>query len=207
MTFCLWLLAGCSATPGGGSDSGASTLITDTTPLTSTGTTPTGTTAAGSTATGTPRTDTGRAPITLAVRVNEFMASNVTAFPVGLEAATPDWIELYNADVVEVDLAGWSVADSGDGTPSVLPAMVLPAGGFVLLLADGDPDAGPEHLDFKLAAEGEAVVLRTPRGRVADQVNFGMQAPDVSAARIVDGDEAAGWSYRVGGTPGRTNAP
>ncbi len=138
--------------------------------------------------------------------INELMADNTASWsPDG--ASWPDWIELYNPGAEDVDLLGWSLSDDPDQPAlSVIPeALVVPAGGFLLLCADDAPELGAEHLGFKLSAEGDEVMLYTPDGRRADWVIFGAQRADVAAARVVDGDEEAGWAYVAGGSPGESN--
>jgi len=142
----------------------------------------------------------------LALSINELMASNTASYsPDG--AGWPDWIELYNPNDLDVDLLGWGMADDHDRPDRALftASLVVPARGFALLLADGDADAGPDHLDFQLDVDGEEVALYAPDGWRVDWVVFGAQIDDVSAARAVDGSETGGWIYAPGGTPGASN--
>ena len=81
-----------------------------------------------------------------------------------------DWIELYNAGDVAVDIAGYYVSDRIDNpqkwmVPVGVPdSTVIPSGGFVLLYADDDDDQGWNHMNFKLNNEGEHAALRSPDG-------------------------------------------
>lgn len=148
--------------------------------------------------------DTGTPPAILAI--NELMASNTDSYsPDG--ASWPDWIELYNPGDSDVDLLGWGIADDHDRPDRELftSSLVVPALGFALLLADGDGNAGADHLDFQLDADGEEVALYDPDGRRVDWVVFGAQLDDVSAARAVDGSDVDGWIYVLHGTPGASN--
>ncbi|MFT5460805.1 MAG: hypothetical protein ACI9K2_007325, partial [Myxococcota bacterium] len=124
-------------TPAGSTPSG-------TTP---TGTTSTGTTSTGTTSTGTTSTGTGSGSTTTttldvpgaALRINEVVVWNRSG-PGDAEARRRDWIELYNPTAGPVSLAGLSITDDLD-TPdrhAFDPAAQVPAGGTLLLWADGD---------------------------------------------------------------------
>lgn len=149
-------------------------------------------------------TDTGTPP--LQICINEFMADNISS----LQDETgehPDWIELHNPGDQDVELDGWSITDdASDPTKVLLSAeLVVPAGGFLVLFADGRPDLGPEHLDFGLDSSGESVGLYRgdERGAV---VNFGQLDADLAAARSSDCCAGDCWEYVRIGTPGTTNA-
>lgn len=138
--------------------------------------------------------------------INELLPDNEGSYVLD-DGASPDWIELFNTGPADVDLLGWAISDDADlPTTHVFTAsVVVPTGGFVLLLPDALPEAGPAHLGFKLGADGEEVVLTAPGGRRVDWVSYGAMAPDVAAARVVDGDEDAGWTYAALGSPGASN--
>ncbi|HSH17621.1 MAG TPA: putative Ig domain-containing protein, partial [Verrucomicrobiae bacterium] len=72
---------------------------------------------------------------------------------------------------------------------------VLPAGGHLLVWADGDeaqnqPGASDLHAGFSLARDGEAIALFAPDGTLIDAITFGAQNTDVSEGRFPDGDAA-----------------
>lgn len=136
--------------------------------------------------------------------VNEFMASNGRTIA-DESGAWPDWVELYNPSSRVVELEGWTISDDA-AVPDkhVLDASLrIPAGGFLLLWADDDDKDGPLHLDFKLSATGEQLVLSAPDGTLIDFVEFGKQLTDVSAARKPDGGST--WVLTDAPTPGWTN--
>jgi len=95
--------------------------------------------------------------------------------------------------------------DFGDPDKGVLGAgLVLPAGGFLLLVADNDPEEGGDHLPFKLARPGEEIAIYRPDGTALDAVRYGAQATDVSMARSPDGGDT--WLPDSSSTPGTSNA-
>ena len=134
--------------------------------------------------------------------INEFMASNAS-LPLDADdpEATPDWVELFNASPFDVSLAGFTITDDLDAPGLVtLGGLVIPAGGHLVLLADGGE--GGVHLPFKLDADGDALGLFDPEGRPLDRITFGGQVSDVAAGRAPDGG-ALGFLPEP--TPGESN--
>jgi hypothetical protein len=121
-----------------------------------------------------------------------------------------DWIEIYNADSYDVSLAGYFISDNAsEPYRSTLSAdAVVPAGGFLILWADGDADGGL-HLGFRLSADGEGVWLTSPDGSLVDFVTFGPAgATDSSYSRYPDGGDASAggeWRWCSSPTPGELN--
>jgi hypothetical protein len=125
--------------------------------------------------------------------INEFMASNLAAVEDPDEPlAHEDWIELYNPSASPISLDGMYVTDNLFApTKYALPnGLVVPAGGHLVLWADGEPLQGANHLSFKLTAAGEEIGLFDAdiHGNVSvDSLNFGLQVTDVSEGRCPDG--------------------
>jgi hypothetical protein len=139
--------------------------------------------------------------------VNEFMASNATGL-MDEAGAYPDWMELYNPGSSAVELGGMYVTD--DATEPLLhrieAGVRIEANGFLVLFADNDVEEGPLHLDFNLAASGEAIGLYSTDetgNQIIDLVEFSMQQTDVSWARLEDGGED--WGPDDTPTPGEAN--
>jgi len=136
--------------------------------------------------------------------VNEFMASN--SLTVADDTGEyPDWLELHNLTDSAIELDGYSVTDNlSDPDKHVLGGgLVLPAGGYLLLWADGLSGVGPDHLGFKLAAEGEEVGLYGPEGQAINTLTYDEQVTDWSAARMPDGSLT--WEIDTSPTPGASN--
>lgn len=134
--------------------------------------------------------------------INELVASNSSGLT-DEGGAYPDWIELYNVGGEAVSLDGWYLADDeAEVEPWALDSSLeVSAEGYLVLYADGDTDEGPLHLDFKLKASGEQVVLRFGEDReIVDVVTFGEQQTDVAWALLADGT----WGPATP-TPGEAN--
>lgn len=139
--------------------------------------------------------------------INEFMADNATSLEDPDEPGEfPDWIELYNAGPTPVDLDGKYLTDDLTNPTKfkISAGLTVPAGGFVLFYADGDPEQGPFHTNFKLSRNGESIGLfdnDTAANQAIDTHTFGAQATDVSERRYPNG--GAQWVVFRTPTPGR----
>ena len=138
--------------------------------------------------------------------INEFMPGNEASLTL-YGGAHPDWIELHNPTAAPVSLDGWTISPTEDGVGAhTFDARVaVPAGGFVLLQADGLVDEGPRHLPFALAQEGGSITLTAPDGRGL-RVRYGDIEDDFAAARATDCCEGEGcFTFVFQGTPGYSN--
>jgi len=143
---------------------------------------------------------TGNTPLLF---INEFMADNEGTVA-DEHGNFSDWIEIYNGDTQPVDLGKICLTDSfSDPLKWMMPSIVLPAGGFIVFWADGEPGLGDKHAPFKLDKDGEEIGLFTLDRLVVDTVSFGLQQEDISTGRKSDGAEMI--ASLATATPGRTN--
>ncbi len=142
------------------------------------------------------------------ILINEFMASN-DATIADEQGEYDDWVELYNYGSTAITLNGMYVTDDlSDSQKWQIPVggdlITLPAGGFVLLWFDKDPEQGPLHVDMKLSGNGEQIGLFTSDGATPiDTITFGPQAADISYGRSTDGSST--WELFAEPTPGASN--
>ncbi|MBL9171182.1 MAG: lamin tail domain-containing protein [Verrucomicrobiales bacterium] len=128
------------------------------------------------------------------ITLNEVMASNQKTLADPATGRFSDWFEIYNGGTSTVDLAGYRLTDNlTNSNPFTIPAgYAIPAGGFLLVWADGDPSlnqaARPDlHVDFQLSAGGEELALIAPDDRLVDGFRFPAQVTDYSIGRFPDG--------------------
>lgn len=137
--------------------------------------------------------------------INELMALNTRTLE-DESGDHDDWIELYNAGTVDIDLGGMYFSNNiGLTAQFTIPTgITVPAGGYLILWADGDGENG--HLNFKLSGAGEYVGLfDSQAGHYApiDAVYYDPQTPDVSWGRFPDGSDE--WRAMDAPTPGESN--
>ncbi|MFA6110805.1 MAG: lamin tail domain-containing protein, partial [Candidatus Latescibacterota bacterium] len=145
---------------------------------------------------------------TTPVVINEVMAANDTRVQ-DPQGEYEDWIEVHSLASSEVDLSGMYLSDN-EANPRkwAFPAgTVLPAGGYLVVWADGDEDAESGlHASFKLSASGETVCLADVDARgnaLLDSVVFGEQEADRALGRVPDG--TGSFQTLAEPTPGGTN--
>ena len=145
-------------------------------------------------------------PGPLPLCINEFMPANDSALVV-TGGATPDWIELHNPGDETVNVSSWTLTDD-PAVPDAARVPIgteIPAGGFLVFLADDSDEAG--HLPFRLSAEGGSIGLYDPDGN-GQVIHYGRVEDDFSVARTPDcctGEGCLGFDFR--GTPGAPNTP
>ena len=150
-------------------------------------------------------------PVKPELFINEFLASNDANYYDSTTADYPDWIEIYNAGDQPVDIGGMYITDdltelNAWQIPTTAPdTTTIPAGGYLVLLADKKPEAGVLHVKLKLSGKGEQIGLTLSDGStVIDSLTFGKQAADTSMGRLPDGSNT--WEYFSVPTPGASNS-
>ena len=116
-----------------------------------------------------------------ALKVNEWLASN----PGGA-----DWFEIFNTGALPVPLANlWLSNDPATPQIAHVPALSFIAPlGFVRFIADEHPEDGAAHVNFKLSAGGDSIVITDTNGTTTiNSVTFGGQTSGVSQGRLPDG--------------------
>jgi hypothetical protein len=133
------------------------------------------------------------------LKINEWLASE------NVVSAT-DYIELYNTDPQPVALGGLYMTDNPIGEPAksaIAPLSFIGGNGYRVFKADGDPQQGYDHLNFKLAAEQGIIALLAHDLQMLDIVLYGPQTTDVSQGRAPDGGNRI--VFFDAATPGAAN--
>lgn len=133
------------------------------------------------------------------LRINEWLGSNDII-------VAGDFVELYNGETKPVNIAGWSLTQDLRNEPlqNVFPPLsFVAAGGFLELTADGDRDAGADHLSFKVSRIHDTIALINPAGAPVDTIVVLPGNPDVAQGRTPDGGNTTG--YLTLPTPGYSN--
>jgi hypothetical protein len=145
------------------------------------------------------------ATIPLDLFINELMADNDAAVA-GPKGTYPDWVELYNAGNLSIDLSGMYLTDDLANPKK----WAFPNGtnmnprDYLVIWADGYVGQGVLHASFTLKANGETIALFASDGTtLIDSVTYGKQVRDVSYGRFPDG--ASKWDYFTASSAGSAN--
>ncbi|MEY2409364.1 MAG: hypothetical protein QOF48_2034, partial [Verrucomicrobiota bacterium] len=133
------------------------------------------------------------------LKINEWLASGYSTSP-------DDFIELLNPDPLPVALGALYLTDSPIGDPArhdVAPLSFIAGGGYAVFIADGNPSAGADHLNFKLQSEVGMLGLMNADLSMIDCVVYGPQLNDVSMGRQPNGSPNYAFFYTP--TPGGPN--
>jgi len=133
------------------------------------------------------------------LKINEWLANEQTLF-------TDDFIELYNADDLPVELSGFYITDDPVARPNkhqIAPLTFIAANGYGVFIADDDENEGPNHLNFNLSATQEMIGLYDTELSEIDKVIYLGQTADVSQGRLPDGADTL--DYFDLPTPGLSN--
>lgn len=122
------------------------------------------------------------------VTINEIMAAN-TKTATDQNEQYDDWIELYNNSDSPADISGWFLSDNAQNLAKwQIPAnTIVPQRGYLIIWCDEDGKQDGLHANFKLTANGESVYIVNPDSQAVQQVDFGLQTPDLSFSRIPNG--------------------
>lgn len=140
------------------------------------------------------------------IKINEFMAGNDKTIA-DEYGEYDDWIEIYNAGNATINLSNIYLSDNPEKPGKwSLPSIDFKQNEFLLIWADGTPDQGEYHADFKLSKDGEALGIYELVDDIyylIDLIEFGPQTDDISYGRKIDGTGEFQFLYQA--TPGSTN--
>lgn len=135
--------------------------------------------------------------------INEWLAAGAIRY-------RDDWVELANLAPFPASLAGMALTDARFGERIPFPPLSFIGGhGFVKLIADGEPAAGPNHTSFRIDSVTEELLLFAADGAELDNVRVLQQVEDVSQGRTPAGG-VGGFAYfglPTGGAPNGAGHP
>ena len=83
--------------------------------------------------------------------------------------------------------------------------VVIPAGGYLVFMADNEPAKGLTHTSWSVSADGESLSIYVKDGTtLIDTVTFGAQTTDVSIGRNPNG--TGDFVPMAAATPGAPNS-
>ncbi|HCX72659.1 MAG TPA: hypothetical protein DHM37_02990 [Candidatus Cloacimonas sp.] len=141
--------------------------------------------------------------------INEFMSHNNNVDIPEAPGDFPDWIELYNGTDTAIDIGGMYITDDlseldqsmiGDDDPALT---TIQPGGYLVLVADGEPQLGTLHLDCKLSDDEDFALVDKDGSTIIDQHNTTVIPDDQSEGRVPDGHDE--WQILNPSTPGGPN--
>ncbi len=140
--------------------------------------------------------------------ISEFMADNGNGIKDD-DGTRQDWLELYNAGPLDVNLDGWFLTDTATNlTKWRLPGVPLAANKYLLIWAsakDRANSSAPLHTNFKLGKSGGYLALVNPQTNIISKFDpYLTQQTDVSFGRAALDPTLIG--YFVTPTPGAQNS-
>jgi hypothetical protein len=124
--------------------------------------------------------------------INEMVASNFKSYYDKFSVDYPDWIELYNPNNVSVQLGGYYLTDDLNNLKKfkipIRTANTILENGFLLYIANGNPNLSSLHINFSLSTYGETVFIVGKNGKtIIDSLSYHNLETDISVGRKTDG--------------------
>jgi spore coat protein H len=138
--------------------------------------------------------------------INEFCAGNQSVIADNF-GEYDDWIEIYNKGKSPIWLGNKFLSDNLLNRDKwKMPYTYLNPGAFILIWADGQPEQGDRHANFRLDINSEEIGLFDAPStgfHLIDKITYSQQITDHSFARAIDG--GIFWEDEISPTPGRSN--
>ncbi len=128
--------------------------------------------------------------ISQGIVINEILTANTTINQ-DEDGSYQDWVELFNASAVTVNLSGYGLTDDALLPYKwTFPSVTLAPGQYLLVWCSDknrtDP-AFPLHTNFKLSSAGDVVILTNTSGTAIDNVPATTLLQNVSYGRLPNG--------------------
>jgi hypothetical protein len=141
------------------------------------------------------------------VVINEILTSNTTV-NTDEDGSYQDWVELYNAGGLSVNLSGYGLTD--DATLPykwTFPAVTMPANSYLLIWCSDKNRTvvgQPLHTNWKISSAGEIITLTNPGGTTVNASPAAAIPSNISYGRIPNG--TGGFLFIQNVTPGAANS-
>ena len=118
-----------------------------------------------------------------ALKINEWMPND--------RNGGDDWFEIFNPGAYPVAVGGLRLTDDlvnrTKFTIAPLSFIAPASNGFQVFRADNNPQAGADHVNFKLDNQAESIGIATASGVLIDSITYINPLPGVSEGRFLDG--------------------
>ncbi len=131
--------------------------------------------------------------LTTGLSLNEWLANAVIG--------ASDWVEIHNASDLPVPVGGLYLSTSNN-VHCIRRLTFVPPHGHLKFIAD--ENSGAQHVNFKLSAGGETLVLCSENAVEINRITFGPQTEGISEGRWPDGS-ATIIPFPGSSSPGATN--
>ncbi len=135
-----------------------------------------------------------------------FVISEFLADPAAVSDNDGEWIELFNAGDVAINLRGWTLADLGSDRHVIANDVLVEPGAYVVLARNGDPavnggvNAAYVYSGLALANGADELLLFAPDGTEIDRVVWDTVLSTTRGASLER--RQAGWSTAQSPWPG-----
>ena len=179
-----------------------STATPSPSPTTPSTATPSPSSTSPSTATPSPTAGPPPTPFPTGISLNEYMPDPVTDWNGNGQTGDADdeYIELYNAGLVSIDVSGWFLDDiaNGGSPPYALPAgTLMPPNGFLLVFS--------AQTHIALNNGGDTVRLVRPDGVEIETASYASSHADQAYSKTIEG--GGDWTATYPPSPGSPNQP
>lgn len=138
------------------------------------------------------------------LRINEVVSSNISGIK-DKSGDYSDWIEIHNLTSSTIDLGGYYLSDKKENPLKwKFPTFLIAANGYILVFASEKNSTETElHANFKLATEGENILLSKPDGNLIAQLDSIPLKDDISYGFKIE--ENSSYKYFSEPTPKAAN--
>ncbi|NNF10268.1 MAG: ExeM/NucH family extracellular endonuclease, partial [Acidimicrobiia bacterium] len=122
----------------------------------------------------------------------DLVITEVIQNPGAVSDANGEWFEIKNVSGTDIDIDGWTISDAGTDSHTIGGALVVPAGGYVVLgrnantSTNGGVGVDYEYSSFFLGNGADEVVLEDPTSVEFDRIEYdgGAAWPDPTGASM-----------------------